>query len=113
MCVVCQAILNMMNLPALGNRHETHVQCEHCGVYLCIADREGLFQEISYSIGLLLLTGVLSISLIIIFLPHFFHFFSPQYVFAHIVCSLTKMLHILHILLGIFSTQYACIQLII
>ena len=27
-CVVCQAFLNRNNLPTLGNRHETRVQCE-------------------------------------------------------------------------------------
>ena len=44
-CVVCQAILNRKNLPTLGNRHETRVQCEHCGVYLCIASTRDCFKK--------------------------------------------------------------------
>ena len=44
-CVVCQAILNRQNLPTLGSRHETRVQCEHCGVYLCVASTRDCFKK--------------------------------------------------------------------
>ena len=33
------------NLPTLGNRHETRVQCEHCGVYLCVASTRNCFKK--------------------------------------------------------------------
>ena len=84
--VVCQAILNRKNLPTLGNRHETRVQCEHCGVYLCIASTWDCFKK--YHTQLDYLTGPLSMSLNIIIPPHFFHFFSPQCVCTTVVLYL-------------------------
>ena len=44
-CVVCQAIINRKNLPKIGNRHESRIQCEHCLVYLCVADGRDCYKK--------------------------------------------------------------------
>lgn len=40
-CVVCLEKMRRGDLPTVGHRHETFVQCRDCGVHLCVArDRE-------------------------------------------------------------------------
>ena len=43
--ILHMSIFVRMNLTTLGSRHETRVQCEHCGVYLCIANIRDCFKK--------------------------------------------------------------------
>ena len=43
-CVVWLATLKNHNLPTVGNRHESKVKREDCGVHLCVAGGRDCFK---------------------------------------------------------------------
>ena len=44
-CVVCLALIRKQDLPSVGNRHESRIQCEYCNVYLCVAAERNCFRK--------------------------------------------------------------------
>ncbi len=44
-CSVCSAIMRKNKLTVVGNRHESHVQCEYCKVHLCVSSERNCFKS--------------------------------------------------------------------
>ncbi len=44
-CAVCSVIIRKNELTAVGNRHESRVQCEHCKVHLCVSSERNSFKK--------------------------------------------------------------------